>query len=121
MTLSANIKEQIGLNLRTFRKAKKISQEDLAAKAGIERTASISELENGKGNPTIETIEKLAIALDIRPVELLDIGHFRSDEHFMQKENLIKVHCESLLKRDLEEINYVVKSTNQLLDFIDKK
>lgn len=121
MTLSVNINQQIGINLRIFRKEKKISQEDLAVIAGIQRTATISELETGKGNPTIETIEKLATALDIRPIELLDMGHFRSDEYFFQKEDLIKVHCESLLQRELEEVQYVVNSTNKLLDFIDKK
>lgn len=121
MTLPININRLVGENVRFFREERDISQEILATRAGIKRTSTISDIETGKSNPTVETIEKLAIALEIRPAELFDYAFFRDDQLFSQKEALIKVHGESLLKRKLEEVNYVVNSTNQLLDFIDKK
>ena len=53
----------VAWNLRLLRVAKGVSQDDLALSAGIER-AYVGHLERGSKNPTIETLEKLAIALD---------------------------------------------------------
>lgn len=53
----------VAWNLRLLRVAKGVSQDDLALSAGIER-AYVGHLERGSKNPTVETLEKLAIALD---------------------------------------------------------
>ncbi|MCA0275572.1 MAG: helix-turn-helix domain-containing protein [Proteobacteria bacterium] len=53
----------VAWNLRLLRVAKGVSQDDLALSAGIER-AYVGHLERGSKNPTIETLEKLAVALD---------------------------------------------------------
>ena len=58
-----NIKQKIGLRIRELRKQKGISQEDLAFKAGIDRTYMTS-VENGKRNISIINIEKIVLALD---------------------------------------------------------
>lgn len=52
-------------NILHWRKYKWISQQELAKKANITQ-ASVSEIENGDGNPTIETIGKIAHALKIK-------------------------------------------------------
>lgn len=53
---------RFGTNLVTARKAAKISQEDLAFKCGLHRTA-ISLLERGKREPRASTLLKLTSAL----------------------------------------------------------
>jgi len=58
-----NIKQRIGLRIRELRKEKGISQEELAFKAGIDRTYMTS-VENGKRNISIINIEKIVLALD---------------------------------------------------------
>lgn len=58
-----DIKQKIGLRIRELRKAKGISQEDLAFKAGIDRTYMTS-VENGKRNVSIINIEKIVLALN---------------------------------------------------------
>lgn len=45
-----------------MRKERKISQEDLAGEAGIDRTR-MGEIERGEANPTIDTLSKVAIVL----------------------------------------------------------
>jgi len=45
------------------------SQEEVAERAGLHRTY-ISDIERGSRNPSLESIEKLAIALDISMTEL---------------------------------------------------
>ena len=54
----------IGANMLHWRKYKGISQQLLAQKAHMTQTA-ISDIENGDGNPTIETLSKIATALEI--------------------------------------------------------
>lgn len=59
-----------GRNVRTARKEKGWTQEQLAFEAGIKR-AYLSEIEGGKRNPTLEVVEKIATALGVPPAELV--------------------------------------------------
>ena len=59
--------ERFGENLLRIRQARKLSQENLAERAGIHRT-QISLLEGGRRQPRLETLVRLAGALDV-PIE----------------------------------------------------
>ena len=59
------VKERILLEYVSLRKEKKLSQEDIASLTGIARP-NISRIENGKYDPTLEILTKLALALDMR-------------------------------------------------------
>ncbi len=61
--------EVLGQSIRALRKEKKLSQEVLSGLAGIART-HLTMIENGTIHANIETIWKIAIALDLRPSEL---------------------------------------------------
>jgi len=58
------IQIKFGQRVRELRLQKKISQEDLAFRAGIDRTV-MTKVENGKRNISIKNIEKIVKALDI--------------------------------------------------------
>lgn len=58
-------------NVRRLRKARGLSQEDLAEAAGVHRTY-IGMIERGEKNVTIYNIERIAFALEVRPSTLLD-------------------------------------------------
>jgi transcriptional regulator with XRE-family HTH domain len=60
-------------NLRRLRRAKGISQEDLAYEAGINRSY-MSRLEKGASYPGLEIIAKLATVLECDPAELLRVS-----------------------------------------------
>ena len=62
--------EAFGLVLRDLRKERGLSQEALALDAGIQRNY-VSLIERGINQPTITTIFKLAIALQVRPSKLV--------------------------------------------------
>lgn len=59
------IKNNIIEQFVTLRKAKKLTQEDIAVRTGIART-NIARIESGKYVPTIEVLTKLALALDMK-------------------------------------------------------
>ena len=64
------ISAQLGQNMKRIRAKKKMSQGDIARALDVDR-GYISNIENGKKNPTIATIQKLANALKVSPDELL--------------------------------------------------
>ena len=51
-------------NLRRLRSERGISQERLAADSEVDR-AYVSELENKRGNPTVDFLDKLAAVLEV--------------------------------------------------------
>ena len=62
--------KQIGLSIKKIRKANKLTQLDLAALLNIEDSA-LRRIENGRTNPTIKTLIRIAKVLDIKVTELL--------------------------------------------------
>ena len=62
--------KKMGENLRRLRLKNKLSQGDLAKKLDVDR-AYISNIENGRMNTTLSTLEKIAKALKISSSELL--------------------------------------------------
>lgn len=60
----------LGAMLAAARTSRHLSQPELSRVAGVQQ-AEISRIENGRGNPTLATIERLARALNVR-VALVD-------------------------------------------------
>ncbi|WP_199746345.1 helix-turn-helix domain-containing protein [Erwinia sp. 198] len=59
----------VGERIRLFRKRKQLSQIALSKRSGIDRTY-LSDIENGKRNISLLTLNNLALALDV-PIEVL--------------------------------------------------
>ncbi len=64
----------VGERVRAFRKAKKFTQKMLADRAGLYHT-TISELERSVTKPSLDTIQKIADALDIEVHALIVNGN----------------------------------------------
>jgi len=62
---------QFGRNLRRCRRRASLSQEELAARASVHRTA-VGMLEEGSRLARVDTMMKLAGALAVSPLELLE-------------------------------------------------
>lgn len=63
--------ERLGENVLRIRQRRKLSQEDLADLAGINRS-QISLIENGRRQPGIETVVRLAGALEVPIASLFE-------------------------------------------------
>jgi transcriptional regulator with XRE-family HTH domain len=66
-----HLTEKIGKKIFEFRKQKNLSQEKLANEAGVDRTY-IPKVEKGQINITINSLEKIAKALNIEIKEFFD-------------------------------------------------
>ncbi len=65
------IAARFGRNLAHCRKRAKLSQEELAVRASLHRTA-VGQIERGERTARLDTVVKLAGSLGIPPEELLD-------------------------------------------------
>jgi len=65
------VADQFGRNLAYCRRRARLSQEELAVRASLHRTA-VGQLERGERVARVDTVVKLAGSLGIPPEELLD-------------------------------------------------
>ena len=71
MSKKKNARQIFGINLRRHREELRLSQEDLAEKAGLHRTY-IGSVERGERNVSIDNMERLAAAVGCTIQQLLD-------------------------------------------------
>lgn len=65
-----DMRQLVGRNALRFRQARGMTQEELSAASGLSQQY-ISDLERGKRNPTVVTLHEIAVALKVRPVDLI--------------------------------------------------
>jgi transcriptional regulator with XRE-family HTH domain len=65
-----SLSKTFGRNVRRVRKERDLSQEALADEVGLAVTY-VGQIERGSRNPTLEIVERLARALKVKPLDLL--------------------------------------------------
>ena len=72
------LREVLATNLKRFRLAAGLSQEELAHRADIDRTY-VSSLERGRYSASIDMLESLSMALGIEAAQLLVVPSANSE------------------------------------------
>ena len=75
----SDIAKTVGKRLRSYRQAQSLSQERLAEMAGLHPTY-IGQVERGEKNLTIESLEKIAGALQVPIASVFELVEERHDE-----------------------------------------
>lgn len=68
--MTKSTSQKIGENMRRIRIEKNMSQGDICRKMGLDRSY-VSNVENGKQNLTLSTIEKIAEVLEVDVIQLI--------------------------------------------------
>lgn len=102
-----DLKTKIGARIQEIRKQRGLTQEKLAEKIDMD-TPNLSNIERGKKFMTAQTLEKIALALDVEPKEFFEFGHLKT------KEELISQIDELLQEMPLEKIQACYKFINLL-------
>lgn len=66
-----SLSKEFGKRIKIERIKKEVSQEKLAELSGLHRT-TLGTIENGKTSPTLDSIAKIAKALNVKMSELLE-------------------------------------------------
>ncbi len=72
-TDEAEIRRRLGTNVRRLRRARGLTQEELAEQAGLP-TTTVAKVEREELNATLWVLVALAVALDVTPGDLV-AGH----------------------------------------------
>jgi transcriptional regulator with XRE-family HTH domain len=68
------LRDIVAINVRRKRNSLKASQLTIALRAQVD-TKTYGDLERGNGNPTLETVEAVAVALGLDPLDLFVDPH----------------------------------------------
>lgn len=69
----SDITSRLGIKIKLLRTKQKLSQEKLAEIAGLNKN-SLGAIERGTSSPSIETLNRIANALNIELKELVDVS-----------------------------------------------
>ena len=112
----SGIVESLGQRIRHIRNERQMSQEELAFKAGIS-AAHLGQIERALKNPTIDTISKIAGALN---VPLSDL--FREESVVPTKESrTMEKICAYLAAKTEEEQNNVLRIVRIFKAYLPKQ
>lgn len=70
----------IGLNIKSWRKHRGMTQYQLAEKTNLSRSY-VADIERGRYNPSVETLDSISRALNIKISELIDEQSKNPDSH----------------------------------------
>lgn len=96
---------KLGEKIKSLRKSKGISQEELAAMLKINRNY-LSRVETGKSEPTAGILKQIAIIFNIDLNSLLDINNDNQD--ISEKVKYIVNNCKCLHEKDLDFIVRII-------------
>lgn len=113
----SKITESVGEKIRSLRKERGLSQESLALKAGL-NTSYMGQIERAEKSATIDSLEKIANALDV-PIE--ELFSFEREESKNVDKTIIDKVAFQLHGRTEMEQEAVYNFIKQLLWFRDKK
>lgn len=98
-----NSRELLGRRIRSIRKTRSLTQEELAEAAHV-HPKYVSSLELGKENPTLDVLVRLAAALRIELIELFTFDHEVADPKALRK-----TVTDLLLEADEDRLRFAVK------------
>lgn len=119
---SVGVQEMLAANLRRLRIARHLSLSELARATGMSK-ATLSGIENGYANPTIDTLAGLAAALRVPVTELLDVlplGEVRTSRagqsHFSERGGLAQRPLETFAAGTRGELAEIALPARQSLE-----
>lgn len=102
----------VGTNIREIRKQKKMTQEELAEKCGLQ-TSFLAGVERGARNITIQTLEKITAGLEINAKELFELESPIKNLP-IETEHLIHMFAGQLKTKSEKEIHLIIKLATEI-------
>lgn len=108
----------VGANIKEIRKQKKMTQEELAEKCGLQ-TSYLAGVERGDRNITLQTLEKITVGLDINAKDLFELDT-PMKQLSIETEQLIHMFAEQLKLKSDNEIKLIIELANKIFETYSK-
>ncbi|MGG4141753.1 helix-turn-helix transcriptional regulator [Paenibacillus algorifonticola] len=105
----------IGERIRAFRKERGYTQEFLAEKANIHYTY-ISDIERAERNLSLETLEKIIIALEVNPMQIFNFAEAEAAKEGAEKTITIEAISTLLHDRNTDEVKMVYRVLKDMFE-----
>lgn len=109
----------IGERIRQFRKAKGLTQEELAEKAGV-NASYMGTVERGDRNISIETLEKIMQGLDVSPTDFFQFHAIENDDLKNENDKLLEMLKSLLYSRPPEENRLIYRIVTDIIKTLDE-
>ncbi|MFJ7953923.1 helix-turn-helix domain-containing protein [Lysinibacillus sp. NPDC096418] len=103
----------VGDNIKEMRKLKKLTQEDLAEKCGLQ-TSYLAGVERGDRNITLQTLQKIIEGLEETPSTIVNFKNVNIDSEYYEKKDLIMLLQNLIEGRSEEEVRLILKIATEV-------
>lgn len=108
-----DLNKRVGMNIRTIRKAQKLTIDELAEKCDFQ-APYLSDVERGERNITLQTLNKILDALEVNPGSVL-IPESRTNEKPENiREELLNILFNTLEDKNEDDIRMLLNITNEI-------
>ena len=108
-----DLTKRVGNNIREIRKSQNLTIDEFAEKCDFQ-APYLSNVERGERNITLQTLEKLIIALNVNPGEILIPGITKITEDRSIRDELIYILLDSLENKDEDDIRMLLNVSNEI-------
>ncbi|WKT74956.1 helix-turn-helix domain-containing protein [Lysinibacillus fusiformis] len=109
----------VGSNIKEIRKLKKLTQEELAEKCGLQ-TSYLAGVERGDRNITIQTLEKITEGLEEAPSSIFKFDTLNFDNKYFEKKELVIILQNLVENRSESEVRLVLNIANEIFNTYEK-
>lgn len=108
----------VGARIRQLRLLQGLSQAKLAEAADLQ-VSYIGGVERGERNISLNTLEKITLALGSDPIEALRFGELDEVEGVTEKRHVLKMHLSLLEERSISEVKLIHRITRDMINTYD--
>lgn len=107
MVQVTDLQSLIGTKIRLLRRAKNMTQHELAEKAGL-IDSYVGGVERGERNISLKTLEKIMHGLEASPSDLLTLASNDQDESRQELISKFITGTSTLTKEQIESVNRII-------------
>ncbi|MEQ6353200.1 helix-turn-helix transcriptional regulator [Lysinibacillus sp. M3] len=105
----------VGSNIKEIRKSKKLTQEELAEKCGLQ-TSYLAGVERGDRNITIQTLEKITEGLEEAPSSIFKFDTLNFDNKYFEKKELNMILQNLIEDRSETEVRLILNIATEIFN-----
>jgi transcriptional regulator with XRE-family HTH domain len=115
----SELKKLIGERIRNIRMNRNLTLHQLSQLTG-QQASYLTEVELGKRNLSIESLEKIMNALNIKPGELFDFREVDPNSQEFETRAILEVHYQFLLEKKSDDVRMIHKITKEIFNSIER-
>ncbi|SDJ44745.1 helix-turn-helix domain-containing protein [Paenibacillus naphthalenovorans] len=114
----SELKKLIGERIRNIRINKNLTLHQLSQLTG-QQASYLTEVELGKRNLSVDSLEKIMNALNIKPGELFDFREIDPDSQEFETRAILEVHYQFLLEKKSDDVRMIHRITKEIFASIE--